>query len=156
MLLRFLSECNIRRRAKQDFVCKAHARRGLRTCALLRCPKFVVRLATHKFRPLPLLIARFICHRQRSQTSPLPPQDAPSRDIAFFDYFCVLFSPKTVLLCALVSIISAQSKPNYGQTCGQNRAGSGRKIFTAKREANNDKINIVFITRVTNKMWHGL
>ncbi len=86
---------------------------------------------------------------------PLPPQDAPSSKIAFFDYFCVLYSPKTVLSCALTHTVSAQSKPNYGQTCGQNRAGRERKIFTAKRGANNGKINTVFITRVTNKCSTG-
>ncbi len=60
-----------------------------------------------------------------------------------------------MLSCALTHTVSAQSKPNYGQTCGQNRAGSDRKIFTTKREANNGKINIVFITRVTNKCGTG-
>ncbi len=87
---------------------------------------------------------------------PLQPQDAPSRKIAFFDYFCVLFGPKIVLSCALASTVSAQSESNYGQTCGQNRGGSDCEIFTAKIEENNGKVNIVFINRVTNKMWHGL
>ena len=36
-----------------------------------RVPEISHSLKLMKFRPLPLLIARFICHRQRSQTSPL-------------------------------------------------------------------------------------
>ena len=38
---------------------------------LLRCPKFSARCPLAKFRPLPLLFARFFRHRRRSQTSPL-------------------------------------------------------------------------------------
>ena len=37
----------------------------------LRCPKFSARRPLAKFRPLPLLIARLIRPRRRSQTSPL-------------------------------------------------------------------------------------
>ena len=37
----------------------------------MRCPKFFVRNSLTEFRPLPLLFARLLCHRQRSQTSPL-------------------------------------------------------------------------------------
>ena len=43
--------------------------RPVMSCCGVRNFSLAVRLA--KFRPLPLLIARFICHRQRSQTSPL-------------------------------------------------------------------------------------
>ena len=34
-------------------------------------PEIFCSLTLTRFRPLPLLIVRFICHRQRSQTSPL-------------------------------------------------------------------------------------
>ena len=49
----------------------ASAAGGARKRPLLRCPKSFARCPLTRFRPLPLLIARCIRRRRRSQTSPL-------------------------------------------------------------------------------------
>ena len=54
--------------------CRVTSSATFRVSPVMSCcgaRNFLLAVRFAKFRPLPLLFARFICHRQRSQTSPL-------------------------------------------------------------------------------------